>query len=167
MIKRIIFILLISAALPLSGKAILPPGGSADSSLLIRKVRITLDNNRVIRGHIIAFDKSSITIHPFSKKGGKRVFDPIEILPYGQIQSLKMLGSGFYLLFIIVGSGLTALTLLLLRGNNNSNDSSGFVLLGPLSILAGLIGLFSRKKFSINGDRTSYLHFLEKLKKRI
>ena len=137
MIHKITAILLMSLAISLSGKAAPPPSGAADSSLLVSKIRITLTNNRIIR----------------------------EIVPYDQIQSLKRLGWGFYILMIAVGTGLTALTILVTKGSNNLFTEPGIILFGPLLVLAGLIGLFSRKKFRVDGKKDLYLEFISKLKK--
>ncbi len=166
MINKIIAILLTSLAFSFSGTAALPPSGAADSSLLVSKIRITLTNNRIIRGHIISYDNSSISIRSLSKKkGGKRISGQIEIVPYDQIQSLKRLGWGFYILMIAVGTGLTALTILVTKGSNNLFTEPGIILFGPLLVLAGLIGLFSRKKFRVDGKKDLYLEFISKLKK--
>ena len=166
MINKIIAILLTSLAFSFTGTAALPPSGAADSSLLVSKIRITLTNNRIIRGHIISYDNSSIPIRSLSKKkGGKRISGQIEIVPYDQIQSLKRLGWGFYILMIAVGTGLTALTILVTKCSNNLFAEPGFVLIGPVMVLAGLFGLFSKKKFRINGEKESYLRFIRQLRK--
>jgi small nuclear ribonucleoprotein (snRNP)-like protein len=166
MIKRLVTILLMQFTISFACVAAMPPTGFSDSSLLISKIRVTLINNRMIRGHIISYDNYSISIRSLSKKrGGKRIPGQIEIVPYDQIQSLKRLGWGFYVLMIAVGTGLTALTILVSKSSNTLMTEPGFVLFGPLLILAGLIGIFSRKKFRIEGKKDLYLQFISKLKR--
>lgn len=166
MINKITAILLISLVFSFSGTAALPPSGTADSSLLVSKIRVTLTNNRVIRGHIISYDSYSVSIRPLTKKGGaNQNLNQIEKIPYDQIQSLKRLGWGYYFLMIAVGTGLTFLTILVTKGSNNIFDEPGFILIGPLVILAGLFGLFSKKKFRVNGEKESFLRFIRQLKK--
>lgn len=166
MINKLIAILLTSLAFSFSGTAALPPSGAADSSLLVSKIRITLTNNRVIRGHIIAYDKYSVSIRTLTKKRETtQNLSHIEIISYDQIKSLKRLGWGYYFLMIVVGSGLTFLTILVTKGSNNLFDEPGFILFGPLVLLAGLFGLFSKKKFRINGEKESFLRFIRQLRK--
>ncbi len=166
MINKIVTILFMNFTISLSCAAAMPPSGASDSSLLISKIRVTLINNRMIRGHIISYDNSSISIRTLSKKReGKRISGQIEIVPYDQIQSLKRLGWGFYILMIAAGTGLTALTILVTKGSNNLFTEPGIILIGPLFVLAGLIGIFSRKKFRIEGKKDLYLQFISKLKK--
>jgi hypothetical protein len=166
MIKRLVTILLMQFTISLACAAAMPPSGASDSSLLVSKIRVTLMNNRIIRGHIIGYDNSSISIRSLSKKrGGKRIPGQLEIVPYDQIQSLKRLGWGFYVLIIAVGTGLTALTILVSKISNTLLTEPGFTLIGPLLILAGFFGLFLRKKFRIDGKKDLYLEFINKLKK--
>ena len=166
MIHKITAILLMSLAISLSGKAAPPPSGAADSSLLVSKIRITLTNNRIIRGNIISYDSNSVSIRTLTKKrGANQNLSHIEIIPYDQIQSLKRLGWGFYFLIIIAGTGLTALTILVTKGSNNLFAEPGFVLIGPVLVLAGLFGLFSKKKFRVNEEKESYLRFIRQLRK--
>ena len=66
---------------------------------------------------------------------------------------------------IVAGTGLTVLTILVTKGRNNLLSSLDIVLIGPLLILAGLIGIFSKKKFKIDGKKDLYLQFIRKLTK--
>lgn len=166
MTSKLMSLLVTSLVLSWSGKAASPLSGTGDSSLLVSKIRITLTNNRVIRGHIISYDRYSVSIRPLSKKGGaNQTLNQIEMIPFEQIQSLKRLGWGYYFLMIAVGSGLTFLTILVTKGSNNLFDEPGFILFGPLVLLAGLFGLFSKKKFRVNGEKESFLRFIRQLKK--
>jgi hypothetical protein len=166
MIKKNAGLLLICILLQFSGAATSPSSVHSDSRFEFNKIRITLLDNRTIRGEILDYDSISLTIRPFSKKaGGKRIMYPIEILSYDQIKSLKILRWGFYVLMIVAGTGLTALTILATKGGENLLAAPDIVLIGPFLILAGLIGIFSRKTFIINGKKEAYSLFLKKLKR--
>jgi hypothetical protein len=164
MIKKCIKLLMICLFFQISSEAASPVSVYSDSSLLINKIRITLMDNRTIRGEILAYDSFSLTVRPFSRKDGdKRIMYPIEILTFDQIKSVKILRWGLYLLMIVAGTGLTVLTILVTKGGNNLLSSLDIVLIGPLLILAGLIGIFSQKKFKIDGKKDLYLQFIRKL----
>lgn len=142
-----------SLAISLSGKAAPPPSGAADSSLLVSKIRITLTNNRIIRGNIISYDSNSVSIRTLTKKGSKSKFESYWNYPLWPNSIPETAGMGLLFLIIIAGTGLTALTILVTKGSNNLFAEPGFVLIGPVLVLAGLFGLFSKKNSGLMEKR--------------
>lgn len=119
-----------------------------------------------ISGEIVSGTENFITIIPgtgYERRKGI-IRSPVTI-PAGQIRSIKLKKTGLYLAMILLGAGISGLGLLLISGNTfNMIDDPGFFLIGPLSIIAGIAGLLSRKKFYIGGDLNNYRYFQVKLK---
>ena len=133
----------------------------------------TLKSN-TIDGILTRTDDTSVFVYPgnFRDWNQQKTF-PITITPYSTINKIQTKKRNGILKGVVIGAGIGIMPVLLdaiftPKGGTKSGEGGAYVSLVavPLgTLVGGIVGATSKKKFQIGGDETKFQRFRKKIKK--
>ncbi len=137
-------------------------------------IRIFTLNSSTVDGILTSINDSAVFIYPgnFREWKQQKTF-PITITPYSTINKIQTKKRNGILKGVVIGAGIGIMPVLLdaiftPKGGTKSGEGGAYISLVavPLgTLVGGIVGATSKKKFQIGGDETKFQRFRKKIKK--